>query len=319
MVKNPDYFVAGRPYMDGIRFHVITSAATQNAALISKQVEIFGPDTPRQVMTALRNANKQLVFNEIAASSFQNLLLNTTRPPFDNVKLRQAVSMGINRPAFIHSVYQDGMTQSGIMPPPPDGAWGLPRERLETLPGYGDVGRNLTQAREILASLGYTPEKPFKVKLTSSNIKVVVDAAAWTIDALKQVGIEGEVHQLEPAVFGGVLARREFDIAMNTTGISTDDPDISFFENYGCGSLRNYSGYCNPVAQARFEQQSQMRDHAQRLAHVRDTDALLVTEVARVIYGFRLEYGAHWPHVKNYVHHQSAYNMTRMQEVWLDK
>ncbi|MBI4082262.1 MAG: hypothetical protein HY423_06580 [Candidatus Lambdaproteobacteria bacterium] len=62
----------------------------------------------------------------------------------------------------------------------------------------------------------------------------------------------------------------------------------------------------------------QQLDHGRRQAHVGDTDAPPINDVARRVYGFRLVDGAHWPYVKNDMRHPSACNMMRRQEVWLD-
>ena len=54
--------------------------------------------------------------------------------------------------------------------------------------------------------------------------------------------------------------RGEFQIAANLTGIGPDDPDANFYENFACGSPRNYSFYCNEQVMAQIEQQSQELD-----------------------------------------------------------
>ncbi|RMF90711.1 MAG: peptide ABC transporter substrate-binding protein, partial [Nitrospinota bacterium] len=84
-------------------------------------------------------------------------------------------------------------------------------------------------------------------------------------------------------------------------------------------SPRNYPGYCNPEVDAMILEQSRTRDPAKRLQLVHEIDKRLQEEGARPIMGWRLDYFAMWPYVKNLVPHQSIYNYGRMQEVWLDK
>src|SRR3989454_3651074 len=50
----------------------------------------------------------------------------------------------------------------------------------------------------------------------------------------------------ETAVWAAKLTRTEYELGANRTGIGPDDPDANFYENYVCGSPRNYSQYCNP-------------------------------------------------------------------------
>ena len=51
--------------------------------------------------------------------------------------------------------------------------------------------------------------------------------------------------QVETAQWHPLVTRREFQIGANLTGLGVDDPDANFYENYACGSPRNYTDYCN--------------------------------------------------------------------------
>ena len=64
-------------------------------------------------------------------------------------------------------------------------------------------------------------------------------------DQLHQIGIEATVKQMDSAAWFPALARRYYQIGGNLTAGGFDDPDAYFFENYKCGSSRNYSDYCN--------------------------------------------------------------------------
>ena len=58
-------------------------------------------------------------------------------------------------------------------------------------------------------------------------------------------------------------------------GVGADDPDAQFYENYACGSQRNYTGYCNPDLQKMFEQQSMEADQEKRKRLVWEIDRRL--------------------------------------------
>ena len=76
------------------------------------------------------------------------------------------------------------------------------------------------------------------------------------IDHLKQVYIQGELEPLDTSVWYARLARKDYAVGMNVQGTGIDDPDVMFFENYTCGSERNYTAYCNPELEKLFHQQS---------------------------------------------------------------
>ena len=93
---------------------------------------------------------------------------------------------------------------------------------------------------------GYGPDKPLKIKVSTRNIAPYRDPAVILIDQLKQIYIDGELEMIDTAVFLQSRVQKDYALALNLTGSSLDDPDQHFFENYGCGSLRNYTDYCNP-------------------------------------------------------------------------
>jgi peptide/nickel transport system substrate-binding protein len=84
------------------------------------------------------------------------------------------------------------------MLPTPAGVWGMPADLLATIPGYGpDVAKNRAEAREIMAKLGYGPNKRLAIKVAGRNIPTYRDPAVIVIDQLKEIWIEGELDPIE--------------------------------------------------------------------------------------------------------------------------
>jgi len=74
------------------------------------------------------------------------------------------------------------------MLPPPEGVWGMPAEMLKTLPGYDpDVAKNRSDARKIMESIGFGPDKRLKVTVSTRNIPPYRDPAVILIDHLKEI------------------------------------------------------------------------------------------------------------------------------------
>src|SRR3546814_19511979 len=93
----------------------------------------------------------------------------------------------IDRQAFIDILSEGHAEIAGAMLPPPHGVWGLPVEQLDGIPGYGpDVEKNREEAREIMRSLGYEPDKPLQIKIATRNIAGSRDPAIIMIDHLRQ-------------------------------------------------------------------------------------------------------------------------------------
>ena len=140
------------------------------------------------------------------------------------------------------------------MLPPPNGVWGLPPEELKTVIGYGDdVKKNRDEARKLMEKAGYGPNKHLALKVSTRNLAVYRDPAVILIDQLKDIYIDGELDVVESGIWFAKVARKEYSIGLNLTGAGIDDPDQTFYENFGCGSERNYTNYCNKDMQKQFD------------------------------------------------------------------
>jgi len=207
------------------------------------------------------------------------------------------------------------------MLPPPAGVWGMPPAVLQTVAGYGtDVEKNRADARTVMRNLGYGPEKRLNIKVSTRNIATYRDPAVILIDQLKEIYIDGELDTIETANWFSKIARKDYQIGLNVTGSGVDDPDQQFYENYACGSERNYTGYCNPELQQLFDRQSLEADQQKRKALVWEIDKKLQEDVARpIIYHNRG--GTCWqPHLKGLVLMvNSVFNGNRFEDLWLDR
>ena len=100
----------------------------------------------------------------------------------------------LDRKAF-NDILAEGKGQiGGAMLPPPEGVWGLPDAALAKLPGYDpDVEKNREEARAIMKKLGYGPDNPLTVKVSTRNLATYRDPAVVLIDQLKTINIDAEL------------------------------------------------------------------------------------------------------------------------------
>jgi peptide/nickel transport system substrate-binding protein len=197
----------------------------------------------------------------------------------------------------------------------------LPAEMLQTLPGYGpDAEKNREAARKIMSRLGYGPDKHLTVKVSARNIPIFRDPAVVLIDQLKQIWIDGELDPVDTANWFPKVARHDYHVGMNNTGSGVDDPDQQFYENYACGSERNYTGYCNPELEKLFVAQSAEADQEKRKRLVWDIDKKLQEDGARPIIFQTVNATCMQPQVKGLtLMVNSIYNGWRFEDAWLDK
>src|SRR3989449_2427676 len=144
------------PYTTLFRsYPIIAERGTAAAALQAGRVDVAFPgETPKPIADRLKKAAPQLVITQVNAGILDHLTINTRKPPFDNVKVRQALSRAIDRRALIAAVYQGGAALGSSMMPRPYGVWGILEPDLRTLPGYGEPGHEHGQTRMLLADAG---------------------------------------------------------------------------------------------------------------------------------------------------------------------
>jgi peptide/nickel transport system substrate-binding protein len=201
LVRNPDYWKRGRPYLDGIEYTVIANRST---AILSFIAGKFDMTFPYEVTVPLLREIKQQAPQAICELRPRNvstqLLVNRDAPPFDNPDLRRAMALALDRKSLIDILAEGQGDIGGAMMPPPEGLWGMPSEILKTLPGYDpDVKKSREEARTIMRKLGYGSDKQLKVKLAARNIPLYRDPAVILIDQLKEIYIDGELELVETA------------------------------------------------------------------------------------------------------------------------
>jgi peptide/nickel transport system substrate-binding protein len=313
LVRNPDYFVKGRPYLDGLRYLIVTERGTRTAALQAGRADAASPlDGSPQIAAQLRAAVPGMVITQVGAAIADNLLLNITKPPFNDPRVRHALSDAIDRTAFVKAVLQGAGIPGAALAPKPIGFWGLTGKDVVAA---GDKPR----ARQLLAAAGYTATSPLKVEVVTRNLALYRDMASFVLNELRQVGVEATLRIIETPQWYGIATRKDFQIGANISGYGVDDPDSNFFEHYLCRSSRNYTGYCDETTEKLIEQQSRELDVKKRQALVARIQKKLDADAARPMLAWRYDYYAHWPYVKNLFPRHSAYSYGRMQEVWLDR
>src|SRR2546427_5083278 len=182
-VKNPDYFIKGRPYLEGIRYVVIVERGTKYAALQAGRLDIAFPgESTKTVVEQVKAAQPKMVVSVVGQNVNDNLLLNVTKPPFNDAKLRRAISIAIDRRAYVRAVHQGGAVIGASMAPKPFGVWGLLDKDLTALPGYGKPADEKAKAKKLLAESGFGPSNPLRVEMATRAIPIYVDFASFVIN-----------------------------------------------------------------------------------------------------------------------------------------
>jgi peptide/nickel transport system substrate-binding protein len=322
VTRNPDYWKKDRPYLDGIEYTIIRDRSTATLAFISGKFDMTFPNTLtvpllRDVLNKMPQAICELTPD---GGLNRHVLVNRSNPPFDNLDVRRAMALSLDRKAFIDILSEGQGDIGGVLQPTPGGQWGMPPDLLRELPGYDpDVQKNRGQARQIMERLGYNADKKLKIKVSTRDLPFYRDPAVILIDQLKAVYIDGELEPVDTTAYFPKIMRKDFTVGLNIQ-TSGPDPDQVFDFFYGCGSNLNWDGYCNPEISKLIEQQSSEANQERRKQLAWTIERRLAEDVARpIIYYNRA--GTCWqPYVKGMtLMVNSIFNGNRREDVWLDK
>ena len=321
VTRNPDYWKAGRPYLDGIEYTIIKNLSTATLAFVAGKFDMAFPYSLE--VPLLKDVQRQMpeaICELVPIGISRTLLINPGAAPFDNPDLRRAMALSLDRHAFIDIITEGHGDIGGAMQPPPEGPWGMPPELLKTLPGYDpDVENNRAEARQLMKKLGYGPADRFKIKLSVRDLPFLRDPAVILIDQLKEVYIDGELETIDTTNWLPKLLRKDYIVALNGQG-SGVDPDLSLNLVYRCGGELNYNGYCSPEVDNLIDRQSIEANTQQRKQLLWEIERKLAKDSARPIIFYDRRATCRQPHVKGWTTMvNSIFNGWRMEDVWLDQ
>ena len=316
--RNPDYFVKGRPYLDGYKFFVSTETSVRAAAIRSGRAYIEMRDLPDSEADAIKKqlGDKVVVQSTPFVINF-GISINNTKKPFDDVRVRKALTLGIDRYTAGRVLKPlTGLRDVGAFTRPGT-EWAMAPAELEKFPGFWrDAEKSRAEAKKLLAEAGYP--NGFKVTLKNRNIKLPYqDWAVYAIQEWRKIGIEVEHRPLETAAwYADGRDQGNFELMVFPFGAWLDDPD-QLLSPHTPNSPQNWNRSTNPVLEDLYARQARTLDPAERKKLIIEFQKT-VLDNAYIIPGLWWSRNVvHWAKVKNYVAPPSHFTNQKLQEVWL--
>ena len=322
--RNPDYFVPDRPYLDGIRYtdhhrarHPPRRAPGRPSRRLRAARDDQGDGRDGEEGRARRWSSPRSGQN-----GSDNVVINHKRPPFDNPAVRRAVSLAMDRHGYRPE--RAPRRRGGRRRPDAE----APRDLGPARPGPEDAARLPRAAPPTRRRPGACSPPPATDPAASpcawswspAPSPIYLDVASFVADQLHQVGIEATVKQMDS---GGVVPgpgparlpdrgqshRRAASTIPTRISSRTTSADPRATTRTTAARRRTGSSTSSPRSWTAPSGSGSCSTSRSKLE----------ADVARPMLGWRKEYFAHWPHVKNLVPHNALYNYGRMQDVWLDR
>src|SRR6266581_6479722 len=322
--RNPEYFKKDLPFLDEIEIHIITDPQALVAAILSKRVfwqdSFPHPNVDRDLSQAAARQNPNLVRSSSSMLIVQHLTMQTEKPPFNDLRVRQAISEALRREAFIELGTQSGAVGTGNYPL---GPWGMPKEMRNQLIGYGpDMAKRIAHAKELLAS--YEKEKGkidwSKIKAQcASNIKLSCENGQIMQQQLKKINVHIELQPMILSQLRGNEISGDYLMSLLGAAMNFDDPIDTFGQLFVTNGGRWYQRRSLPALDALFEQQKFMADPEARKKVVWDMDTMVINDSSYLILMWPEFYHVRWDFVKGWTQTSNLWSTnTRMDTVWLD-
>jgi len=305
--KNPEYWMGGKPYLDGIDVTIQSDEAVISTSIRAKSTD-FVDYVPPKDFDNLKNM-KGLTLIEFTGTDWEYLGLNTLKKPFDDKRVRQAIAWTVNVDDIVKNAYFGHATKL-TCGPLPSWSWAHCPDAVYPAP-------DLEKAKALLAESGY-PDG-FKMTITMGRPAPTYNAAAEvTKAALKQIGIDAEIEGMEWGTWvDKVINQKDFESTI-TGWHSFIDPDQYLYPQFHTGEFWNWYSYSNPEVDKLLEEGRTTLDQERRKEIYLQLQRMLAEEAVYIFYTNDNVLKAHFDYVKGYQAPPSATNLF-FRETWLDR
>ncbi len=306
--KNPDYWDKGKPYVDAVEIKIIPDEASIVAQLRTGNIHHALLEDNKNYL--LVKDDKRLNAMRSPRLGFDCLIMNLGRKPFDDVRVRQAISLAIDRNEVLQ-VAASGLGQVTGPLTPAMKPWTLPIEAFKEW-----YTPNPERAKMLLAEAGFPTG--FKTTIKAIPTFPTMVAGSQVIAAqLKRILVDVQIIQEEYGVWikNIIKPNFNFDMTMNLTN-GEPDPDSLLYRRVSSVE-RQWTNGGDPEVDALLDQGRVSLDHAKR-KEIYDKAQRLLVEKALMIWTFSPDMIDIVQHTVHYEQHfTSLYYGFRT--VWLEQ
>jgi peptide/nickel transport system substrate-binding protein len=308
--RNPDYFKPGKPYVDQFTYVVAADPDTGATMFIEKQVDgvASGISQKKRIQDGRPDANyKAQPQQGMTIVRMPPTLENQPyEPPFDDIKVREAVVRALNKEQIYELVYSgEAIPAHGPMPPAYT-AWALKED-----PAPFDLAR----AKSLMSEAGM--EDGFSSPFIWASATPSADQAAEVIkQQLAEINVNLELTPMETAAYYNLIYTYKYNMSYHNT-TSTPDPDEALSAYYGrTSTYYKYYGAENGIWDD-IDKQSQELDPEARKELVDDIQKRIVLQFpVRFLYSVYIQQFLD-PKVKGWFYSLDGYNV-RVEDAWID-
>ena len=313
------YFRKGLPYLDGYKAIFVKSSGVVPGILGGQFDTEFRSRNPSETAQLMDKMKDKLVLYEGPWVGSLMIVFNTKRKPFDDIRVRQALSLAIDRWSGSENLAKISILKhvGGFMRPGFDMA--LPEAELVKLPGFAkNIEASRAKARQLLKEAG---AENLTFKLTNRNVaEPYTPGGVYAIDQWKRIGVNVQHEQLETKLYQDGVMAGNFEVAIEFINDFTDDPTAQFSKLLTkTASPTGFSGHEDAKIDEMYEQQRRAVDPKERKRLVQEMDKYAITTAYSVPYLWYHRIVVNHKKIKGWHFSPSQYILQDLSEVWLSE
>ncbi len=281
--KFKDYFLQGRPYLDGFRAVFIADANAQKNAIQGQQAMIeFRGFTPQQRDDLSRALPNNLAIQEAPWICVNYVSFNTTQKPFDDPRVRRALTLGIDRWAGSEALQKITIVKDvgGLLRP--KGPFAMADADLQKIAGFSkDTKASQDKARALLKEAG---QENLTFEFLNRNVTTPYEpVAVFLINEWKKIGVTATHKVKETSAYLADLRNKNYQVGLDFNCDFLDEPDLQLAKFYSASKLGaglNLSHYDDPKLDSMIDAQGRETDAAKRKQIVGDIERYAMDEMA---------------------------------------
>jgi peptide/nickel transport system substrate-binding protein len=302
--KNPVYWdketiggVAYKlPFVDRFVYRTIKDEATQHTALRAARIDIL--EVVRwTAVDELKKSAPQLKWAKRLSAAGSFLAMRTDRKPFDDIRVRRALNMAVNKQEIVKSYY-GGNAELFAYPMHPEYTGYF--EPLDKMPA--SVRELFTydpaKARKLLAEAGYPNGFTFKAQVTTANFEHM-ELLPLVAGYLEKVGVKLEIVPMEYPSYLSAMTSKKHESGYFLLRTHTN-PTAGLRSSFYTGQTWNPSMWSDPAFDRKVDELYRTRDEGKRQQMVREMTAEIVDKAPYLWLPVPYLYSAWWPWVQNY-------------------
>jgi peptide/nickel transport system substrate-binding protein len=316
--RNPEYFRRDQPYIDGVEWLVLEDESTGLVMYRTGQIDC-GPwhwwSVRQQDLETLKKSHPNLMYQDFLSNVTSAIFMRTDMPPFNDVRVRRAISHAIDRQGLIDAVWVRGAPTPAVARGLVE--WSLPIDQLGVGAKYYQYDPR--EARRLLAEAGYPAGFKTQITVTPGFGRDLIDDAQLVQQYLKDVGIETEMKIQEYGAYVATTAQGKFEgLVRGPYGIAWE-PDSPLYRSHASDSSWNTGHVNDATITAMLKEQRRTKDLEARKKLIFDIQRY-AAEQQYYVYLHSTMITASWqPYVKNFAPNLSFDYGSRVAVLWLDR